>query len=385
MFQRQQKLEFDQSAVVSVKIQPIRVQTIITKIFTFRKFQESSMGKRDKSKLKEKDIYKAFGHKVNLIPWDQVPFKGYKDEENQNLVTIEASVVTGFECAALEEVKSKLQIANVQEFMGRIVFDIGQEYLQKVLELRCIDNVLVIIGAKTGFDFANLTEEQSLEILTDFSMNLNVWMKGLSSWNRVFEFYQDKQDFHDQEKRPRLEKIPTFRCTCYRTGENLHKFSSMDVARVVGGKVQEKFGWGVKMKNFDIEYVINVDENQAYAGIGLTRTSLYKRNIEFFGPTTLRATICASMLQLANIQPGEFVCDPMCGGGSIPIEGAMAFQQGFYLAGDYHDKASERTINNLKHHQLKLQCDAIQWDATNIPLRDNCVDVLISDLVRNFV
>ena len=148
------------------------------------------------------------------------------------------------------------------------MFDVGQECLQKVLELRCIDNVLVIIGAKTGFDFANLTEEQSLDILTDFSMNLNVWMKGLSSWNRVFDFYQNNEDFHDQEKRPKLDKIPTFRCTCYRTGENLHKFSSMDVARHVGGKVQEKFGWGVKMKNFDIEYVINVDDNQAYAGIG---------------------------------------------------------------------------------------------------------------------
>ena len=98
---------------------------------------------------------------------------------------------------------------------------------------------------------------------------------------------------------------------------------------------------------------------------------MFKRNIEFFGPTTLRATICASLLQLANIQPGDFVCDPMCGGGSIPIEGALAFQQGFFLAGDYHEKASERTINNLKHHQLKLQADGIQWDATNIPLRDN--------------
>ena len=158
----------------------------------------------------------------------------------------------------------------------------------------------------------------------------------------------------------------------------------MDVARHVGGKVQEKFGWGVKMKDFDIEYVINIDDNQAYAGIGLTRQSLYKRNIEFFGPTTLRATICASLLQLANIQPGDFVCDPMCGGGSIPIEGALAFKQGFYLAGDYHEKASERTSNNLKHHELKLQADGIQWDATNIPLRDNCVDVLVSDLVRYF-
>ena len=52
----------------------------------------------------------------------------------------------------------------------------------------------------------------------------------------------------------------------------------MDVARHVGGKVQEKFGWGVKMKNFDIEYVINVDDNQAYAGIGKkkkTRETLF--------------------------------------------------------------------------------------------------------------
>ena len=90
------------------------------KSFSRKICQESSMGKRDKSKLKEKDTYKVFGHKVNLIPWDQVPFKGYKDEDNQNVVTIEASVVTGFECAALEEVKSKLKIDNVQEFMGRI-------------------------------------------------------------------------------------------------------------------------------------------------------------------------------------------------------------------------------------------------------------------------
>ena len=50
----------------------------------------------------------------------------------------------------------------------------------------------------------------------------------------------------------------------------------MDVARHVGGKVQEKFGWGVKMKNFDIEYVINVDDNQAYAGIGKKKKIMKK-------------------------------------------------------------------------------------------------------------
>ncbi len=51
------------------------------------------------------------------------------------------------------------------------------------------------------------------------------------------------------------------------------------------------------MKGYDIEVVINVDSDQVYAGITLTKDSLYKRNIEHFGPTTLRATICASLLQ----------------------------------------------------------------------------------------
>jgi adenylyl- and sulfurtransferase ThiI len=34
-----------------------------------------------------------------------------------------------------------------------------------------------------------------------------------------------------------LEKVPSFRCTCYRTGEDVHKFGSMDVARHVGGLI----------------------------------------------------------------------------------------------------------------------------------------------------
>ena len=48
---------------------------------------------------------------------------------------------------------------------------------------------------------------------------------------------------------------------------------------------------------YDIEVVVNIDNNQAYFGLALTKHSLHKRSIEHFGPTTLRATICASLLQ----------------------------------------------------------------------------------------
>ena len=71
----------------------------------------------------------------------------------------------------------------------------------------------------------------------------------------------------------------------------------------------------------------------------------------------------------------------MCGGGSIPIEGALAYRQGFFLAGDNHILAVERAAKNLEVFDRKIQADSLQWDVINIPLKDNSVDVLISDLV----
>jgi 23S rRNA G2445 N2-methylase RlmL len=57
-----------------------------------------------------------------------------------------------------------------------------------------------------------------------------------------------------------------------------------------------------------------------YYGMTLTKESKHRRNINFFGPTTLRATICYNMLRLAQPQAGDVIIDPLCGGGSIPIE-----------------------------------------------------------------
>ena len=37
----------------------------------------------------------------------------------------------------------------------------------------------------------------------------------------------------------------------------------MDVAKHVGGQIQNKFGWGVKMTGFDIEVVVNIGKNHA--------------------------------------------------------------------------------------------------------------------------
>ena len=118
--------------------------------------------------------------------FSEINIEGYKTD-NCDILTIEASVVTGFECAAKEEVKTKLEITDddVKEFTGRVLFDIKSDKLEQVLNLRTVDNVWIIIGAKTDFDL-NQSEEEGLASLVDYTLNNLQWTKGLSSWNKIF-------------------------------------------------------------------------------------------------------------------------------------------------------------------------------------------------------
>ena len=345
-------------------------------------------------------------------------------------VTIEASCPTGFEAALLKEINEKHPSSITVKHQGRIFFDIPVSNIRDVLDLKCVDNAYVIIGKRTDFDFSGdidtcLSKINDLLNIEQYDpQNLPLaWDKGIIAWNEVFQFKEngenswaeslsllnDNQSLvnptEDDVKKPKYQDLPDndtpesnaptrpkFRVTCYRSGQECHSFQSMDVARSFGGAINDKFGWGVSMKEFDIEVVITIDLQQIYVGLGLTKKSLFQRNIKYFGPTTLRATICASMLQLADIQPGDIVVDPMCGGGSIPIEGALSFQKGFQICGDNHEKAIYRATENFKALSesltelsgskicKNLPADVMSWDVTRIPLRDNSVDVFVTDL-----
>ena len=54
--------------------------------------------------------------------------------------------------------------------------------------------------------------------------------------------------------------------------------------------------------------------------ISLTKSSMHKRNIAYYGLTTLRSTIAFNMLQLVKPDVGDVIIDPMCGCGAISIE-----------------------------------------------------------------
>uniref|UniRef100_A0A3P8TIR3 THUMP domain containing 3 n=1 Tax=Amphiprion percula TaxID=161767 RepID=A0A3P8TIR3_AMPPE len=352
-------------------------------------------------------------------------------------VTIGATVPTGFEHTAAEEVKEKIGVdARISKDRGRIYFPITTDKLFQVHLLRSVDNLFVVVEEYDHYQFKE-SKEETLTELQQLASKLP-WTDALEVWklNRTLkkkkghrkggnaakvkpnsdasdtvaadaeqhELPQVLSTAEDQttvESVPEMEtcerdsqeaapeaKVIKFRVTCNRAGDK-HSFSSNEAARDFGGAVQEFFQWKADMTKFDIEVLLNIHNEEVVIGIALTEESLHRRNISHFGPTTLRSTLCYGMLRLCKPQESDIILDPMCGTGAIPLEGAIEFNSSFYIAGDNNDMAVNRTVNNICHFQKRradkgspsgLPIDTVRWDLCSLPIRTSSVDIIITDM-----
>ena len=94
----------------------------------------------------------------------------------------------------------------------------------------------------------------------------------------------------------------TFRATCTRAGRK-HCFSSQDAAKHFGAGLACYFGWKVRLKQPDVEVLLDISGDSATVSVALTQQAKFKRNIAHFGPTTLRATIAYGMLKYVHTIP----------------------------------------------------------------------------------
>lgn len=346
-------------------------------------------------------------------------------------VVIGATVPTGFEHTAAEEVKEKIGVdARISKDRGRIYFPITTDKLFQVHLLRSVDNLFVVVEEFNQYAFKE-SKEEALKELQQLASNLP-WTNPLEVWkqNRTL---RKKKGFRkggnganakrsteaaadggeENQTAPVAEtqtttadnlpdadssqeasadsapvaKLTKFRVTCSRAGDK-HSFSSNEAARDFGGAVQEFFQWKADMTKFDVEVLLNIHNEEMVVGIALTEESLHRRNISHFGPTTLRSTLCYGMLRLCKPQPSDVILDPMCGTGAIPLEGAIEFGQAFYMAGDNNDMAVNRTLNNICHIQKRwadkgrsgLPIDTVRWDLCSLPIRSSSVDIIVTDM-----
>jgi tRNA G10 N-methylase Trm11 len=96
-------------------------------------------------------------------------------------------------------------------------------------------------------------------------------------------------------------------------------------------------------------------------------------------PASLRPTVAAAMVHLADIKPGEVVLDPMCGAGTILAE-ALAWARhcnvrlGRVVGGDIEKSALRAAEPNLRRLG---EVTLTRWDARALPLADQSVDRIV--------
>ena len=193
----------------------------------------------------------------------------------------------GIEDIVIAEVKEKLKLnAKQGEFAGRV--ELETENWKRLLKLRSIYHIIRFVDK---FKFKTLNDIYkklcSLEI-------------------------------------PELINASSFRVTSKRRG--VHKFSSMELQKIAGQALVDKYHKKVSLKEFDIEILVDAYGNECFVGVCLTKESLHKRYERVFDhPTALKHPLAYAMLKLADVKAGFSLLDPFCGSGTIPIEAALNF------------------------------------------------------------
>jgi tRNA (guanine6-N2)-methyltransferase len=100
-------------------------------------------------------------------------------------------------------------------------------------------------------------------------------------------------------------------------------------------------------------------------------------------PASLRPTVAAAMVRLADLKPGQTVLDPMCGAGTLLAEALLYANshraQGgepwalSLLAGDIDPQYARAAVANLSRFEVKPR----SWDARQLPLADDSVDRIL--------
>ncbi|MBI5669675.1 MAG: methyltransferase domain-containing protein [Chloroflexi bacterium] len=127
----------------------------------------------------------------------------------------------------------------------------------------------------------------------------------------------------------------------------------------------------------DVNLRVFIEHDTALVGVRITRHPLHRRPYKTDHlPGSLKPSVAAAMLLLAEAAPGQSLVDPFCGTGTILIEAAL---QGLHvIGGDLQAAAARHARINAEHADCHPQL--CQWDARRLPLAAASVDLAVSNL-----
>ncbi len=177
----------------------------------------------------------------------------------------------------------------------------------------------------------------------------------------------------------------TFAVDTERVGE--HEFTSIDVSRLVGELVirivESKTGRKpvVNLRTPNVIVHVFVKDNKIYIGVSLTGPwSMHRRGYRIYDhPAALKPTLAYAMLTISGTRDKDVIVDPMCGGGTIPIEAALIHEDAHIYGYDQNPRHIRGAKMNAYAAGVYKRVFFGVWDATRLNEVIDNVDHIISN------
>jgi 23S rRNA G2445 N2-methylase RlmL len=267
----------------------------------------------------------------------------------------------GLEEVAAEEIAAELGGEVKRTAPGLVVFRVP-EVNESLLRLRTTEDVFLLAWGTDKLTY----RAEDLE-------RIRRWTAREPDWDRLLRLHH--------AIRPRPKGRPSYRLVAQMTGE--HGYLRRDAARALAEGLAGKLpaSWRPAEENAAVEVWLTIQGATAVCGLRLSDRTMRHRayKLEHL-PASLRPTLAAAMVRLADARPGQVVLDPMCGAGTIlaeQLEAARVRGQRLQVwGGDVEPGAVRAAAANLRRLGRPLLA---RWDAARLPLPARCVDRVVSN------
>jgi 23S rRNA G2445 N2-methylase RlmL len=173
-----------------------------------------------------------------------------------------------------------------------------------------------------------------------------------------------------------IRAAPSFSVTANFVGRR--NYTTDEIKMAVAAGINASYPWTYTTEDFsEVNIRVFLEHNRAYIGIRVSDRALHRRRYkQAHIPGSLKPSVAAVMLQLAEIKPGQRVLDPFCGAGTILVEAAMLASQPF--GGDIDMNALLAARINAASAGVQLPLHV--WDAQQIPLAGRSVERIVTNL-----
>ncbi|MBL8800263.1 MAG: methyltransferase domain-containing protein [Planctomycetia bacterium] len=269
-----------------------------------------------------------------------------------------ATTMPGLEDVAGEEIEERLGGEVKKTGPGFVVFRVP-EIDASLLRLRTTEDVFLLAWGSDQLTY----RAEDLD-------RIQRWTAQDADWNRLLQLHH--------AVRPKPKGKPTYHLVAQMTGE--HGYRRADAGKAFARGLAGKFpaSWKPVEEDAAVEFWLTIHGQRAVCGLRLSDKTMRHRTYKLEHlPASLRPTLAAAMVRLADAQPGQIVLDPMCGAGTILAEQLEAGRGKVRTWGGDLDRAALRAagVNLRRLGQAQLA----RWDATRLPLADASVERIVSN------